>query len=108
MPFWFQWRCHDKFSPGNSPLISSLFLRLEQTLHKQQEQHSRHADNIFSEKGAAKYLKMPFYVLGSIQQQKKNNNVHGVCLSEGSPVCLFITQAERFIKKCVNWLDKAR
>ena len=38
--------------------------KLEQTLQRQQEQHSWHAGIIFS-KGASKYLKMPFYVLES-------------------------------------------
>ena len=30
----------DNFAPRNSPLISLLLPKLEQTLHKQQEQHS--------------------------------------------------------------------
>ena len=39
--------------------------KLEQTLHKHQEQHSWHAGKIFLEKGVSKYLKIPFYVLES-------------------------------------------
>ena len=51
------------------PVIALSFLffcpKLEQALHKQQEQHSWHVGDIFFKKGASKYLKMPFYVLES-------------------------------------------
>ena len=50
------------------PVIALSFplfcLKLEQSLHKHQEQHSWHAGNIyiFFEKGPSKYLKMSLYV----------------------------------------------
>ena len=58
--------CQDNFSPRNSPLISILLLPNWNRLCTNSKNSIADMLVIFiSEKGASKYLKMPFYVLES-------------------------------------------
>ena len=103
--------CRDNISPRNIALSFPLFYpRLEQALHKHQEQHSWHAGNIFVRKRCIKIPKDAILcsrVVSDVQwnlsqysgNQQQESKEHGVFLSEGSPACLSIIQCWQNILK---------